>query len=76
MGLCCFRLVIIVIAALALTGASAAAQGAHSKVNYGPTCECQFGYGGNACVAAIACGIEGGHCAKSCEPPQDTQAIH
>jgi hypothetical protein len=55
---------------------SAIAQRATTKVNYGPTCICQFGYGGNACVAAIACGIEGGRCSKPCAPPNDSQAVH
>jgi len=62
---------------LALTGlARAAAQGTRSKIDYGPNCVCEFGYGGNACATVIACGIEGGRCSKACVPPQDNQAVH
>jgi hypothetical protein len=68
-----------IIIALALGGLASSAVGAQStrtKVDYGPTCACEFGYGGNACVAAIACGIEGGRCSKPCVPPEDNQAAH
>lgn len=68
--------VIVVLAVVDLARSAAAAQVTHSKIDYGPSCTCEFGYGGNACVTAIACGIEGGHCTKSCIPPQDNQAIH
>ena len=47
-----------------------------TKADYGPKCQCQFGYGGNACVIALACGQEGGHCAKSCVTSPDDQSIH
>ncbi len=47
-----------------------------AKVDYGPKCECHFGYGGNACVIALACGQEGGRCAKSCIIPPDDQSTH
>ena len=66
----------IVLALLDLAPSSVSAQGRSTKVDYGPSCVCQFGYGGNACATKIACGIEGGHCTQSCVPPQDNQAVH
>jgi len=68
--------VVVVLAIADLARSSAAAQGTHSRVDYGPSCVCEFGYGGNACATAIACGVEGGHCSKPCTPPQDNQAVH
>jgi hypothetical protein len=68
--------VVIIFAGVDLARSSAAAQRAHSKADYGPSCVCEFGYGGTACATAIACGIEGGRCSKSCVPPQDNQAVH
>jgi hypothetical protein len=47
-----------------------------TKVDYGPKCECHFGYGGNACVIVLACSQEGGRCAKSCVEPPDNQSVH
>lgn len=47
-----------------------------TKIDYGPKCSCQFGYGGNACVVALACGQEGGRCTKPCVVPSDDQSIH
>lgn len=47
-----------------------------TKIDYGPKCNCQFGYGGNACVIALACGQEGGRCTKSCVIPSDDQSVH
>ena len=29
-------------------------------------CTCTFGYPGNACVTAVSCMSEGGHCSGSC----------
>ena len=40
-----------------LVPSAVAAQSTRTKIDYGPTCVCQFGYG-NACATAIACGIE------------------
>jgi hypothetical protein len=46
---------------------SAAAQNASMRGQYRySACTCQFGYGGNDCVPAVACTSEGGHCAQSC----------
>jgi len=45
---------------------SAAAQNASMRGQYYSACTCQFGYGGNDCVPAVACTSEGGHCAQSC----------
>jgi hypothetical protein len=73
-SLICFAIIFLAVTDLARS--AAAAQGARSKIDYGPSCVCEFGYGGNACAAAIACGIEGGHCTKVCVPPQDSQAVH
>jgi len=47
-----------------------------TTTDYGPKCECHFGYGGNACVIALACGQEGGRCAKSCVLLPDDQSTH
>jgi hypothetical protein len=69
--------VTIVLALTSLAPSTVAAQRANNtKVDYGPKCVCQFGYGGNGCVAAIACGIEGGRCSKSCIPQDDSQSAH
>jgi hypothetical protein len=66
----------IIVLALLDLASSVFAQSKSTKVDYGASCVCQFGYGGNACATKIACGIEGGHCTQSCVPPQDNQAIH
>lgn len=55
---------------------SAAAQNSRRKTEFGPTCICQFGYGGKACVPAASCSAEGGRCAKPCDMPPDNQAVH
>jgi len=68
--------VIIVLALVGMAPSSVAAQSARTKTNYGPTCVCLFGYGTNGCVVALACEGEGGHCSKSCVPPDDNQAVH
>jgi hypothetical protein len=47
-----------------------------AKIDYGPKCECHFGYGGNACVIALACEQEGGRCAKLCVIAPDDQSVH
>jgi len=66
---------LLLIAIIGATPGTALAQG-RTKTDYGPKCECHFGYGGNACVIALACGQEGGRCAKSCVTPPDDQSIH
>ena len=69
-----FRLLLLIVIASAVPGVTFAQK--QAKVDYGPKCECHFGYGGNACVIALACGQEGGRCAKSCVSLPDDQSIH
>ncbi len=38
-----------------------------SRYHY-PTCSCQFGYPGGACMAEVACISTGGLCAEKCVP--------
>jgi hypothetical protein len=69
-----FRSLLLIITVGAIPNVTLAQK--QAKVDYGPKCECHFGYGGNACVIALACGQEGGRCAKSCVIPPDDQSVH
>lgn len=56
---------------LALSGPSFAAPHKAKMTRYYndyPTCSCQFGYPGRACVPAVACLSEGGRCSEACVP--------
>jgi hypothetical protein len=70
----CFRSLLLII--IVSANPSMALAQKRTTTDYGPKCECHFGYGGNACVIALACGQEGGRCAKSCVPPPDDQSVH
>jgi hypothetical protein len=60
--------VAIALTVIGLTLSSAAARNAtvQEQASY-PSCSCQFGYPGRACVPAVTCTAEGGRCSASCE---------
>jgi hypothetical protein len=57
---------------LPLTAAAARNASVQEQASY-PSCSCEFGYPGRACVPAVACNSEGGRCSASCEPRQQSQ---
>jgi hypothetical protein len=57
---------------LPLTSAAARNASVREQASY-PSCSCEFGYPGRACVPAVACNSEGGRCSSSCEPREQSQ---
>lgn len=43
-----------------------------SRYHY-PTCSCQFGYPGRACMAEVACISTGGRCGEKCVPSPQSE---
>jgi hypothetical protein len=47
--------------------------GRSSASAYYSGCDCHFGYGSDGCTVAVACGSEGGRCARACELPRHAE---